>query len=245
MEGDNDDNIKSSLNAFFYEENIVNRRFSKIDKIKLIVMSLLIAILLIIITVILVLLLKSSSSESKNRIGEIICLYNIESSSQETLILSKEFNNPSDLDIFIDEEKIKYNIYQKLNAGEHIIKFIFYNDIDMNNMFKDVNSLVNANITSINNGKIIGMEKIFENCQNLGFVNIDGFNLKEIKSFHKLFYNSCLTKFKISGDISSVEDISFMLAGTSIEYINLKDILHTNILKIYLICLIIANPLLL
>ena len=62
----------------------------------------------------------------------------------------------------------------------------------MDNMFKDITTLINIDINHEGNNKvkIKSMKEIFENCVNLIDFKIKGFDISEIKSFHKLFYNN-------------------------------------------------------
>ncbi len=277
MMEDKSDKIKENFNEFsenlFYEK----KKFNLFQKIIFIIISLSLVVVIAITIVLLILLLSPQSSsdsdsnppptpQPKNIIGEISCEYNIETT--ETLILGNNYQKLSDFDIIIEGKKVDYNIKYKFeNFGKHNIQFILYNDINMLNMFKDVDSLIEVNMTTENDVKILNIENCFENCINLNSVYIKGFNFNQIKSFHKLFYKSGLISYNIQGDISTIEDISYMLAGTKTEYVNLNNLLKDNILnashlfdnckilnnielsnintinikKIFLICLIIVN----
>ena len=91
----------------------------------------------------------------------------------------------------IDGEKINYNkTYNFEKPGKYNVQFVLYSDINMLNMFKDLDSLVEVQMSTDNDTKILNIESCFELCINLIAVNIKGFNFNEIKSFHKLFYKS-------------------------------------------------------
>ena len=96
------------------------------------------------------------SIDDKEIIGEIICQFNIKNENQDTKILGDEFNNNYKLDIYIDEEKIKYSkIYKFNNTGYHKIEFKFYDNINMDYMFKNIKDLKNIEIFSIKICKIL------------------------------------------------------------------------------------------
>ena len=237
MERKNDD-IRSSLNPLTNDEEACDNKNNKSNKLfnkkNIIIMASFLTIIIILLISILIIVLSDSSSNSsrkRNKIGEINCLYNIESNTEETLILSKNFKKTSDFDILIDDEKVDYSISKKLEIGEHKISYILYNDINMLYMFQDIQSLIRVNMTSEKRAKILDIRSSFENCKNLIDFHLEGFDLKETKSFHKLFYNSGLITYNISGDISKIEDISYMFSGTDIESININDLLKDNILN--------------
>ena len=238
---DENDKIKENLSEF--SENLsYGKKKSNLYKKNIIIIISLSLVVVIAITIILLIILLSSQSSSdsdsnppptptpKNIVGEISCEYNIETT--EALILGNNFQKLSDFDIIIEGKKVDYNIKYKFEKfGKYNIQFILYNDINMFNMFKDVDSLIEVNMTTENDVKILNIENCFENCINLNSVNIKGFNFNQIKSFHKLFYKSGLTSYNIQGDISTIEDISYMLAGTNIEYIDLNNLLKDSILN--------------
>ena len=72
-------------------------------------------------------------------IGEIKCLYEIRSNTENTLLLSDEFVKNTDFDIYIDNKKIKYSKeYKFASVGEHNVVFKLYEGINMDYMFKDI-----------------------------------------------------------------------------------------------------------
>ena len=74
-------------------------------------------------------------------IGEIMCLFDIKKENEDTNILGDEFANKN-LDIYIDGEKIAYSKTHKFKSiGSHNVEFIFYNDLNMDYMFKNVINL--------------------------------------------------------------------------------------------------------
>ncbi len=81
--------------------------------------------------------------------------------------------------------------YKFESQGIHNVQFLLYsNNINMDNMFKDVSLITSVEMTTNKNIKITSMISTFENCENLNDFSIQGFNTEEIKSLSKLFYNS-------------------------------------------------------
>ena len=87
-------------------------------------------LLLAIIIFIIVVAASSSKGEDDDdedpeypAIGEINCIYEIRSTTQNTLLLSNEFVKNSGFDIYIDNKKIKYSKEYKFESvGNHNIK---------------------------------------------------------------------------------------------------------------------------
>ena len=104
--------------------------------------------------------------------SEIICTYLIPYSSNYTII-NLEFSKPKDFDILIDNKKINFtNYYYFESEGEKEIKYIFYGDFSMDNMFKEIRELISINMTTKNKVKILSMKSAFESCNNLEKFNI-------------------------------------------------------------------------
>ena len=183
------------------------------------------AILVIVIIILAIKLSGSKSDKKDNRkiIGEINCIYEINSKDKATLILGNEFEKNSEFDIIINEKKIGQ--YQKEyifeNTGENKIIFELYDDIDMDYMFKDIKALKSIELISKAEAKILSMKNSFENCYSLESFYINGFNTENINSLNKLFYNTSLHNLTFDIDTRNVEDISFIFAMTKLESINL------------------------
>ena len=91
-------------------------------------------------------------------IGEINCIYNVKSIATNTILLGKEFSKNSKFYLYVDDEKIKYTKEYKMNrVGSHQIKFVLYEDINMDYMFKDVPDLFSVEMTSNENCQILSM----------------------------------------------------------------------------------------
>ena len=141
-------------------------------------------------------------------------------------LLGNNFKKNTDLDIFIENNKIKYSKEYKFNKfGNNTVKFIIYENLDMNYMFQNVPNLISIEMISIQNAKINSMISAFENCYNLEELVIEGFDTSEIKSMHKLFYRTSLTDkdlARIHLNTKNVEDISYMFSFTNFKELNLS-----------------------
>jgi len=80
-------------------------------------------------------------------------------------------------------------------------------------------------MSSDNNCMILSMKSTFENCNKLVDFNISGFNVEQIKSMNKMFYNTPLSNFSLSSfNSKNLKDISYMFAYSSIENISLNNL---------------------
>ena len=128
---------------------------------------------------------KNSPEQMDNlpEIGVISCIYDISQEIKETKILGEDFNKISNFDIFINGNKINYSKAYEFNTfGSTKIEFKLYENINMDYMFKGVDSLISVKMNSVNNAKIISMISTFENCKNLEIFSIIRFNTIDIKS---------------------------------------------------------------
>jgi len=151
--------------------------------------------ILIIIMIIIIIIAKSDSNDSEEEkteaIGEINCIYDIQTSIKSTLLLGNDFQKNSEFDIYVDGTKIKYEKEYKFNSvGFHNVSIKIYQPLNMNYMFKDIRNLLSVEMKSEKNIEIISMISTFENCENMNKFSIKGFNGEKIKSLHKLFYNN-------------------------------------------------------
>ena len=149
-----------------------------------------IAIVLIIILIILLVTLNSSDdNENKNEdekeLAIINCNYKIEEESLETQIISESYKESPNFNIYIEGKKIDYTKKYKFSkANTYNIQYKLKGDINMDYMFKDINTLINIDMNYTENKKIKikSMIGTFENCDNLNDFKIDGFDISEIKS---------------------------------------------------------------
>ena len=109
-------------------------------KTKIIIFSIILSIIIsLIILAIIISILTKSDINIQPFIGQIRCVYYIDSISNNINILGKEFTKNSDFDIFIDDKKVDFLKENKFSSiGNHNINFNLYDDIAMDYMFKDV-----------------------------------------------------------------------------------------------------------
>ena len=158
----------------------------------------------------------------KDILGEISCTYDVQSKSKNTMLISNEFKKSTNFDIEIDGQKIKYaKDYRFEETGLNSVKFLLYEPINMDFMFKDVSDIISINMISNNNLEIISMISAFEDCQRLTEIIIHGFDTSKVTSMKKLFYRTSIDKIDMS-DLStkSVTDMSYMFASTEISHLN-------------------------
>ena len=185
MEGDEASIGIKSIDAGL-EKNLLDKDNSKLKQ-KIIIGITVFLLLSIFIVIFLILLTKSSDNEPSERIsssiGEIICTYNIESTSSNTIILSNYFTKSTDFDIEIDGKIIKFSKeYKFQNLNKQKVKYILYKNINMDYMFKDIKTITSVEMISNKTAKILSLLGAFENCVNLISFKMEGFDTKEITS---------------------------------------------------------------
>ena len=232
-----DMDIKSKTSFW---DKLDKKKVAKIAIISFSVISLLIIIIVIAIS------LAKDKKNKKPSIGEIICEYNIQDTKKETMILSKDYIKTTSFDIVINNKAIKYNKGYKFDKiGTNIIVYKIQQNINMDYMFKDIQTLISINITSTKNAKITSMISTFENCENLNIFNINGFNTSEVKSMHKLFYKTSIQNINLNNfNIENVNDMSYMFASSSINDIDFSNIninSVTNMSHIFSSCSSLKN----
>ena len=160
-----------------------------------------IGLILLAIIIIIVVILSNGSGDSNNEdkidelkvMGEIICQYNIDRGNVKTEILSQDFAKPDSMNIVIDNKIIVGFVreFQFSESGDHKLRFVFYNQkVNLDNMFKDIKSLVSVEMNSTKSLEITSMQSTFEGCENLNNFNIVGYDLSQVKSVQKLFYKA-------------------------------------------------------
>ena len=212
----------------------------KLLKKKNIIIAISIIIFIFIILLILIITLKQNKKD-KNEIGEINCIFKINTINTKIPILGVEFKKESDFSIMIDDKKIEQYTkeYSFKESGDHKIKFYIYEDINMNYMFRNIKNLFSVEMKSDKKAKILSMKNTFESCELLENVTINGFDTNKVISIEKIFYNSGISNINLNINTKSIENMSFMFAGTNINYNDLLNInLNTDNVKIYLICFI-------
>ena len=178
---------ENEFSNFPNEKLIPNQNQNRNRKI-LIISIILIIFIAIVITIILAIASDSNTSES-SEIAEINCNYNIQTVNEEIDILGEDFIKNSKFDIYIDENKIEFTKKYKFEKIKiYNIKYKYYENIEMDYMFKNIYSLISVEMISKKRSKMLSMIGFFENCINLESFNIhDGFDYSQIKTISKFF----------------------------------------------------------
>ena len=226
---------------FKYEQNFQYKAFNKGEQKHKRAKFIAMIFFALLFTIIFVIKLNSPISKKlkkktilveKEVIGEINFIFDIKDTTQNVKIFGDEFKKESEFDLYINEEKINYNKeYKFKEIGQNKIRIDLYEDLNMDYMFKDVTNLTSVELKADkknNNCKILSMISTFENCRNLNNFSISKFDLGQVKSMRKLFYNTTLLTFSFSSlNINNLEDISYMFGESRIEKILLNNF-NTN-----------------
>ena len=118
---------------------------------KMVLIGSLIGLALLIILVVILVVLRSKGGDeqddvNKENLGNIECVYHIESHTLTTNILGSNYQKGyDDFDIFIEKEKIKYTKkYTFEKAGTYKITYRLYSKINLDYMFKDVETITSC-----------------------------------------------------------------------------------------------------
>ena len=121
--------------------------------------------------------------------------------------------------MYVEGLKIKnYHNFKFNQVREFNLEIAIYdNNININKMFKNIDTLMKIEMTSESLDELIyitSMESTFENCISLTSINISGFSLDNVTSMHKLFSGSSISSIDLSiFNAPNVTDISFMFAN--------------------------------
>ena len=148
---------------------------------------------------------------------EIYFLDNYEEKNGEHL--HNKFNelNEMNTELFINDEKTKYNKYFiPKNEGDYNIKLKF--DINLSNcsyMFAGCNNIKSVNFISFNTKYITYMRYMFYECESLnGTIILSNFNTKNVIDMSYMFFGctNLVTIDLSSFNIDKVADMSFMFS---------------------------------
>ena len=130
--------------------------------------------------------LKNFNQNEVKVIGEIICKFDV--TNQNTQIFSKDFIKSSNFKVYIDELPVEYKKeYEFKDYGIHKIKIELYEDLNMDNMFKNIPDLISIDMNSKENCKILSMRSTFEGAESLQIFNINGFDATELNQQVNVF----------------------------------------------------------
>ena len=114
----------------------------------------------IVVLVVIIIIIASSSSKKGNdsseeeekrlpSLGEISCIFEVQSTTNPTSILSSYFEKETNFGIEIDGKLIRYEKEHKFEKSGHIpVKFLIYESIKMDFMFKNILALEEVKINS-------------------------------------------------------------------------------------------------
>ena len=103
----------------------------KEQKKKLFIIGAILTALFIIMLITIIIVIASSSKNSNDEsqtlptIGEINCVFYVESNNRNTILLGNDFQKNSDFDIFIDGNKIKYTKEYRFDSTNYITILIW------------------------------------------------------------------------------------------------------------------------
>ena len=147
------------INDFSSENLGVSKKKNELSTKNIIIIGGIALSVIIIVAVILIIIITrksscSSSSEWENLpvIGIISCMYDVSPDVRPTTILGQEFAKKSKFDIFINDNRITFDkVYEFTIFGSTKIEFKLYENINMDYMFKGVDSLITVEMSSENN----------------------------------------------------------------------------------------------
>ena len=181
--------------------------------------------------------LKYPLSELNRNKNEIICIYNKQEYEINLLhdynmnfyswgdkykrayIEGKKNINEKNIEIYINDKKIKFNNKYKSNEiGEIKVTFKFNKLLTSTNyMFRKCSSLKTIDLSSFNTTNIKSMNSMFMECSSLKSINLSSFNTINVNDMSQMFYDCSSLK---SLDLSSfntinVNDMSHMFDNCS------------------------------
>ena len=235
-----------------YIYNSLNSKKNKIWPKILILLSVIIILLFINAIIIIYISIK----EFEQTKIEINCSYFITNPPQDINLLSKEFENVSNINIKIEDKLVEYSYKHKLNKnGQNNVTFIVNNKLKMENMFRNIQNLENVNIlnkgnssfdsslsnafsnctylrefyTNINPGNMNNLSYMFANCTRLSKVTFENFG-ETAQDLSHMFEN-CISLASIELNnlkTSNVQNMSFMFFNCKLKEINFIEKLNTS-----------------
>ena len=184
--------------------------------------------------------------------NEIICIYN---KQKDEINLLHEYNldinnwtdegkklyiegknniNERNIDIYINDKKIKFNFKYKIEDSKEIkVKFKFKTILTNTSfMFYDCSFLKSIDLSSFNTNNINNMSYMFNGCYSLKSIDLSSVNTNNAKDMRGMF--SCCSSLK-SIDLSSfntnkVKDMRAMFSGcAALESINFSSFNTNNV----------------
>ena len=146
--------------------------------------------------------------------------------------------NENNIDIYINDKKIKFNYKYKSNEKGNIkVKFILNKLLTSTTyMFYGCSSLQSIDLSSFNSTKINDMSCMFNGCSSLQSINLSSFNTTNVKYMDYMFHNcSSLKSINLSSfNTTNVNNMCCMFSGcSSLQSIDLSSFNTTNVEVMY------------
>ena len=178
---------------------------------------------------------------SENKIKLIITITE-EDINQKIYFLSEKYLNDlndSNIDLFINEKKYKFNKYfipEKEGIYTIIIKLNKNIIKDCSNLFKSCKKITNIDLSSFDSKDVINMEFMFSGCYNVTNINLSNFNTENVINMGDLF-NHCenLKNIDLSSfDTRKVTNMKNMFFHCiNLETINISSFNTKNVTSMY------------
>jgi len=156
---------------------------------------------------------------------EINNLYNIGKNKKK--LLEKIIN------IYVDEQLIKFNFKYKTKKKNINVKFIFNEKIDdLSFLFYKCNSLQSVDLSPFNASNVTDMSYMFSGCESLQSIDLFSFNTSNVRNMRSMFCscNSLETIDFSSFDTTNATNMSQMLYNcTSIRRLDLTNFNTINV----------------
>ena len=156
---------------------------TKKNKKKIIIISSIVGISLLLLILIIIIIFTKNKKDDKEKdehhnepkeiIGEINCIYDVYTKEESIKLLNDEFKQKIKLELIIDGKNLGFIHEYKFNqVGNIPVKINIYENINMDQMFKEIDNLLEIEIISIQNKsntkcEILSMQSTFEGCKNL------------------------------------------------------------------------------
>ena len=157
---------------------------------------------------------------------------------QKSYMEGKNNINEKNIDIYINDKKIKFNYKYKSNEKGNIkVKFILNKLLTSTTyMFYGCSSLQSIDLSSFNSTKINDMSCMFNGCSSLQSINLSSFNTTNVKYMDYMFHNcSSLKSINLSSfNTTNVNNMCCMFSGcSSLQSIDLSSFNTTNVEVMY------------
>ena len=184
--------------------------------------------------------------------NEILCIYNkqedeinllydysddmllFEDEEKKLYIEGKNNINDKNIDIYINDKKIKFNYKYKSNERGNIqVKFVFNKLLTCTTyMFSGCSSLQSINLSSFNTINVNNMSYMFYGCSSLQSIDLSSFNTTNVNNLSYMFSGcSSLQSIDLSSfNTTKVKNMVCMFDGcSSLQSIDLSSFNTTNV----------------